>query len=88
MMLVVTLLVCLFLWAVGYRKMQREGRLIMRTKLDPLDGLRDLLRLVFLYAPVLLMPLFSFNDSIVRDLSAEGLHAATAIARWPTTRRC
>jgi spermidine/putrescine transport system permease protein len=25
MMMVVTLIVCLFLWAVGYRKMQRRG---------------------------------------------------------------
>ncbi len=39
MMLVVTLLVCLFLWSVGYRKMQQRADLIMRMKLDPDDGL-------------------------------------------------
>ena len=47
----------------------------------------------FLYGPVLLLPLFSFNDSIYVAFPAEGLHHRTGIAQMAENpalhaRRC
>jgi spermidine/putrescine transport system permease protein len=64
-MVVITVLVCLFLWGVR-RPASRAEAVIARpmpVRFDAL-GLYAIGYLIFLYAPVLLLPLFSFNDSI------------------------
>jgi spermidine/putrescine transport system permease protein len=65
-MAVITVLVCLFLWGVGRRPTSRAEGVIQRTAPARFDliALYAVGYLVFLYAPVLLLPLFSFNDSI------------------------
>jgi spermidine/putrescine transport system permease protein len=65
-MAVITVLVCLFLWRVGRRPTSRAEGVIARSGQPRFDllALYAVGYLVFLYAPVLLLPLFSFNDSI------------------------
>jgi spermidine/putrescine transport system permease protein len=64
---VITILVCLFLWGIGRRSTSRaEGVVAARGAPARFDFLAvyAVLYLVFLYGPVLLLPLFSFNDSV------------------------
>jgi len=65
-MTVITILVCLFLWRFGRRPTSRAEGVISRGAQPGLDllALYAVGYLIFLYAPVLLLPLFSFNDSI------------------------
>jgi spermidine/putrescine transport system permease protein len=65
-MAVITVLVCLFLWGVGRRPTSRAEGVINRGTPARFDliALYAVGYLIFLYGPVLLLPLFSFNDSI------------------------
>jgi ABC-type spermidine/putrescine transport system permease subunit I len=65
-MAVITVLVCLFLWGVGRRPTSRAEGVIHRGAPARFDliALYAVGYLIFLYGPVLLLPLFSFNDSI------------------------
>ena len=64
-MAVITVLVCLFLWSVRRPTSRAEG-VVARPAQPRFDflALYAVGYLIFLYAPVLLLPLFSFNDSI------------------------
>ena len=67
-MLVVMAMVCLFLWSVG-----RLRRAAASSSGSRRPQAYAVFYLVFLYLPVLLLPIFSFNDSIYVALPLKGL---------------
>ena len=74
-MTVITILVCVFLWRFGSRATSRaEGAVTTRNAPARFDLLAvyAILYLVFLYGPVLLLPVFSFNDAIFAAFPLKG----------------
>ena len=64
--------------------MQREARLSSCTGRPIHFGLYAVVFLVFLYGPILLMPVFSFNDSIFATFPLKGFtfsHYETMVER-------
>ncbi len=72
MMLIIAALVAVFLWAIGFWKTSSENGL--RQCVCPPNALYvyALLFIVFLYGPVLLAPLFSFNDGTFATFPLKG----------------